>query len=254
MEINLSLTGWPGVGTSTLTLLLALILKQKYYNIGSVFRKINSEVFTECDLKLSLEWEQMIQPAIGKTVDNFVDYILLNKSGIILESDLSTFRIGKNPKVFSIFIKSNLETRKIREEQDGRKGKETSIELRDKALQQEYQKLWGVDIFDLDLIAKKYNLIIDNSSLSIQEEVEAILERVFNLPWAKSTNFSIVQSRSKRILEKYKSFDKKIMQKALKRQGLFVDSEVIMQEIVKTFPEEVQSFPDSIQKQFLGQK
>ncbi|WKZ28128.1 MAG: hypothetical protein QY330_00775 [Candidatus Dojkabacteria bacterium] len=252
-EINLALTGWPGVGTSTLTLLLAHILQKQYIYIGSVFRAINNHLKETSSVGLTPEFEATIQPMIGRTMDNYVDHVLLNEKGIILESDLAAFRIGKNPKVYSIFIKANLEARKDREKADGRVGVETSIEDRDASLKREYIKLWDTNIFDEELIAKKYNLIIDNSNLSVAEEVYAILERYCSLPQNKGIlNYDSLVLRAKNILKKYHKKTKAKIKEDLDKAGLSYTETEIMTDIAKTFPEDIQSFPKEVQNLFLG--
>ncbi|KXK27468.1 MAG: Cytidylate kinase [candidate division WS6 bacterium OLB20] len=222
-DINIALTGWPGVGTSTLTLLLALILDMRYVYIGSVFRTINEKLKVEGEHSLSSEFEQMIQPLIGKTIDTYVDHILLNKSGIILESDLSAFRIGKHPKVYSIFIRAGMEARKKREAKDGRVGVDAPLEERDAALREEYIKLWDTDIFDDELIARKYNVIIDNSSLTVEEEITAILDRVARLPQMKGTTREQLHKRAQAVLKRHAAFDKESMRKDLLKKKADVE-------------------------------
>ena len=122
--VNIALSGWSGAGTSTTTLMLAVLLEKIYIPLTSVFREGGKELgkldkeHEDRDLPA---FEEYIQPMIGKTVDRYVDYKLVNGSGIILESDICAFRVGKQPELFSIFLKADLKTRGERFETDGRK-------------------------------------------------------------------------------------------------------------------------------------
>jgi cytidylate kinase len=251
--VNVALSGWSGVGTTTLTLILALLLKRNYIYIGSVFRFLNEALNKAGDPALSAEFEQFIQPQVGKTLDNYIDYKLLNSNNVIVESDLSTFRIGKHPKVYSIFIKSSEAMREKRTKKDKRKD-EAPIAERDRALREEYLKLWNIDVFDTELIARKYNLIIDNSELSVEQEVTAVLQKLQEQPrFADDYNWKRILKSVTRVLKLYQSKGKDKLREELRKKGLVLQPQQIMTEIVQVFPEDVKLFAPQVQKLFLGQ-
>ncbi|MFQ5492664.1 MAG: hypothetical protein ACE5DX_00695 [Candidatus Dojkabacteria bacterium] len=251
--VNLALSGWVGVGTSTLTIMLALILKREYYYIGRVMRYLD-DLLHEHGPTMSIENERMLQPTVGKTFDKYVDHILTNYSGIIVESDMSAFRIGKHPKVYSIFLKANKTQRNKRAKADKRKGEE-SLERRDETLQQEYIKLWDVDVFDVELIKRKYNLLIDNSKFSVEQEIDAILERLRQHPkFEVDAKWGQIQKRKEKYLRVYSKKGKAGIKQLLEESKLVVNAENMLREMVQIFPEDVSSYPKEVQKIFLGQK
>ena len=253
-SINIALSGWSGVGTTTLTLILALLLKRKYLYIGLVFRYLNAKL-RAAEKALTDEFEQFIQPQVGKTLDNYIDYKLLNDSNLIIESDLSTFRIGKHPKVYSIFIRASEAVREKRTKKEGRAKFEAPLTERDAALREEYKKLWNIDIFDQDLIAKKYNLIIDNTELSVEKEVRAIIERLKEHPRFKQDyDWSSVEKSIPKVIRWYLKGGKDRIKKELVKKKLLMPVTEILTEVVQIFPEDVQSFPQNVQRLFLGQE
>jgi cytidylate kinase len=251
--VNIALSGWSGVGTTSLTLVLALLLKRRYLYIGKVFRYLDSKLRTS-DKALTLEFEQFIQPQVGRMLDNYIDYKLLNSDNLIVESDLSTFRIGKHPKVYSVFIKATEAVRERRTRKEGRKKLEAPLSERDAAIREEYKKLWEIDIFDEELIYKKYNLIIDNSKLSVEQELRAILERLQEHPKFKSDyKWPQIEKNVPKVLNWYEKQGKAKIEKELTKRKLIIDVTEILTETVKLFPEDIQSFPPAVQKLFLGQ-
>ncbi len=68
-KTNITLSGWAGVGTSTLTLLLALTLERKFYPVTQVFRDLDNYFNTDDKKVLSREFEETYQPTVGKLVD-----------------------------------------------------------------------------------------------------------------------------------------------------------------------------------------
>lgn len=251
---NIALSGWVGVGTTTLTLLLALMLKRPYYPVTQIFRHVYKTLKEDSESEfLNAASEQEFQPSLGHTVDLYIEYLLLNKSGIILESDLAAFRVGKNPKVFSIFLKAQEEVRSKRIKIEGRKN-EASVEERDKVLQEEYIKLWDVDIFDNELIERKYNTIIDNSELDLEEELIQALDALEKHQFfTEGYNWESLKKEAPKHIRLYNKKGKESIVKKLEKAKLIVPTEEMLHEIVKVFPEEVEDYPLKMQSIFLGQ-
>jgi len=252
---NNALSGWAGVGTSSLTLLLAVILKKEYYPITEIFRTLDKILGQgEENKALRVEFEQEIQPNVGKTLDKYVDHLLLNKSNIILESDIAAFRIGKNPKVFSVFIKASMKTRKERTSKEGRAKKETSLKKRDTVLKEEYIKLWNIDIFDDELIDRKHNLVINNDELGFEEELMLVYTALEEHPAFKNAyDWDKLKLNIEKDVKRFWKEGKEGYKKRLKRSGLNVSTEKMMQDMVAVFPEDLEDYPERVQKIFLGQ-
>src|SRR5690606_23731266 len=102
-----------------------------------------------------------IQGAIGKLMDEYVAHILNERRGIVVESDLSAFLVGKQPHIFSVFLMSEFDRRVERVFIDQRDGGAVALKARDAVLQEEYLKLWNIDIFDKHTIADHYRLVVD---------------------------------------------------------------------------------------------
>ena len=250
---NIAISGWSGVGSTTLTLILTTLLKKKYYPITKIFRHINAKLGYAKHTVMSKEFEEMIQPMIGKTVDNFVDFKLLRSNNIILESDIASFRLGKHPKIYSIFIKADTKTRLARMAKDER-GNEAPLDERDAAHKAEYVKLWDIDMFDEELIDRKYNLVVDNTELPLLNEIELVIgflsaHQVFK----DAHDWDKVKQDIPKVIKEYKELKSKGMLEKLAKKGLVASVPDMMKEIVKAFPEDVTTYPENLQKIFLGQ-
>src|SRR3990167_4263965 len=175
-EINITISGWPGGGTTSLSLLLSILLQWQYLNIGWVFRDVGKKLGYSEEGTTRPQFDEFIEPIIGATIDNYSDHKLLNESQIILESDLAGFRLGKHPKVYSIFLKTEQKERISMVSREGRQNAVAVLKERDKILQQKYQQMWGIDIFDEQLIERRFNLVIDNTKINLETELHNILE------------------------------------------------------------------------------
>lgn len=286
-KTNLALSGWSGAGTSTITLILAILLQRKYYYLGSVFREVVRQLSkTSADTVDSQlpKYEKYIQPTLGKLIDQYVDHKLIHAQGIILETDISAFRVGKRPEYFSIFLKTDFDVRASRFNWDQRSGNNETLQKRDSALQEEYLKLWNIDTFDENLIREKFNFVLDNSNLKIEETVTKILlalqqDSRFNLefqgdsitsPRDISTSSSKVyvaslqndgKEKTSTLSENLKTQIHKLsknlgktgktkLQQTLRNQNLMISPQEIMKEILEIFPQAVEELPKEARKIF----
>lgn len=253
---NLALSGWSGSGTSTATMILAILLRRPYYNFGSVFRYFVSQLKKCSSDRIDIELmslQSSIQPKIGAMVDKYVDHLLTTEHGIILETDLSVFRIGQHPNIYSIFLKTNFETRVKRFMSDSRQGDFQVLMKQDQALQKEYQKLWDIDIFDESLIAEKFNFVLNNSNLSILDTINFILQKLNEhqiLDFEPESDK--VQKQITQLSQMSGGENKLKLQQMLVEQGLMVPPLKMIKGIARRFPKQVKQLPDEFQQIFLN--
>ncbi len=250
-KTNITLSGWAGVGTSTLTLLLALTLERKFYPVTQVFRDLDNYFNTDDKKVLSREFEETYQPTVGKLVDMYIDHILLHKSGIVLESDIAAFRLGLNDKIFSIFIKADGQARNARRIADGRVGLETELAERDQLLQAEYKKLWGIDMFDLEQIRSKHNFVMDNSQLTEAQELEQLLNAFkSDARMQNEVDWSNINTKTDYALHVYEKYGKDGLRAELTERGMKVESRAMIAEMSQLFADQIKTFPAELQEFF----
>jgi cytidylate kinase len=254
-SINLAVSGWPGSGSTSFALILATILKRKYFYIGDIFRYLGTSLGHSVTGKSQAEFDGYIEDIIGKTVDNYVDHKLLNENNMLLESDITAFRIGRNPKIFSIFIKATYEERLRRVHVDGREDGEKYLKSRDDILQQKYKELWDVDFFSEETIAKKYNLVIDNTIMTLENELKmSILALNEYHKFSGTLDLEKFNQKIDTEVAKFWKEGKKSFKERLAKKGLYMKPEEILAEITQEFPEDVIKFPPEVQAIFLGKK
>ena len=254
-NINIALSSWSGSGATALSLILANILKRKYIYIGNVFRYLGLKLGFSNEGVDRPEFDNYIENIIGTTVDNYVDYKLLNDKNLIVDADISAFRLGRHPKMFSIFLKADLDNRIKRNLIENRDDAIVTLEKRDKVLREKYIELWNVDFFDEELITKKYNLLFDNSNMSLQNEVQQILatfEKYLQFKNTPHEYWDDVKNNIDKYSELYIKEGKKHMIELLEKDGLISDAGDIITEITKLFPEDVNNFPENIKNLFFS--
>lgn len=250
-KINFSISGWPGSGATTLALILANVFEREYIYIGSIYRFLGTKMgFSDKGINRP-QFDEYIEEIVGKTIDQFSDFKLLNESNLILDSDITAFRIGKHPKVFSIFLSPPLNTRK---ERMASKLEMEFLDERDKVLEKQYKQLWGVEYFNTDTINQKHNLVFDNSNMGLELELKEVYRNLKN--WGPFTDLTLndweeIDKKTETIINDLNDNGKDSLIKSLKDKKLFPDPLALIYEITSIFPEEVSAFPDHLKKIFL---
>lgn len=251
--VNFSISGWSGSGATSLALILTKLFNYQNLYLGSVFRYVGKKLGYSEEGFNRPKSDDLIEPIIGPTADRYRDYKLIEGERIIVDSDIGTFLIGKHPKIFSIFLKSDFEERVKKVVKDEREGAMEVLKHRDEINQKFFRELHDIDIFDEELINRKFNFVLDNTHVSIESEVKMVIDELRLIPHFK-TSFNLDEI-STRVNEEVKDFaliGKDAYKEKLIKSNFITSPEEIIKDITKYFPEDVAEFPEKIQKIFLG--
>ncbi len=252
--VNISVSGWSGSGATSLALLLTNLFEYKYLHLGSVFRYLESKMGHSSEGFSRPKFDAYIEPIIGPTVDRYRDYKILEGDGYITDSDIGTFLIGKHPKVFSIFLTSDFEERVKKVIKDQRNDAALVLEERDRVNRDFFLDLHNIDIFDEELIKRKFNYVIDNTHVSLEAEVRMVIENLQTINHFKSAfDLKDIDNRVDEEVENFALLGKDGYKEKLSKKKLIFTATEIIKDICQQFPEDVAEYPENIQKLFLGQ-
>lgn len=253
-NINITISGWPGSGSTTLAMILAFLLKRKFLSVGNIFRYLSLKFGYNEEGGSRPKFDDYIEDIIGKTIDNYIDNKLLNESDLIIEADITSFRIGRHPKVFSIFLITDFQERLKRVASDNRDDAVLFLEGRDKILKENYFDLWQIDYFDIELIKKKHSFVLDNSNMNLENEIELVIADLKQQPQFDNLipeYWKEIDNMIPEIATKYKEKGKVSFKNELKKLELFLEPQEVLYDITKEFPEDIQQYPDKIKNIFL---
>jgi cytidylate kinase len=168
----LTISGLHGTGKSTIGKLVAQKLTIKYYSTGQAFRDLAKE------MNLTLEeFTEYVEenPEIDKKLDHKITEIA-QKGNILIDSQLSAYILGSIANL-KILLTCSLEKRVQRmAERDNTDYNEKLNEtlIREESELERFKNLYNFDLNDLNV----YDLIVDTSSLSVEEIVETILNEI----------------------------------------------------------------------------
>ena len=164
--LTITISGPAGSGKSTVAKLIAKNFGLRYYSVGSFFRKKASEA------GLSIgEFMKTATASLHNEADNFVKS-LSKKGNIVIDGRLSGYMAGENAN-FKIFINAPVEVRAKRISKRENLSEKEILEktiARDKVDRDSYQKIYGIDICDLNI----YDFVLDNEHLNIEETKKAL--------------------------------------------------------------------------------
>lgn len=172
----ITISGLHGTGKSTIGKLIADALKIKYYSTGEVFRELAKQ--KEMTIEEFTAYAEN-NPNIDVELDKKV--IELAKQGnILIDSQLSGFLL-KDIADFKIHLICPINVRVERmatRDQTSYHEKIVETKLREESELERFNRLYDVDLNDLEIINKIFDLIIDTENLTIQQIVYLILSKL----------------------------------------------------------------------------
>lgn len=177
MMTVITVGGPPGSGTTTICRLLKKKTGFDYIYAGEIFRKIAEEnEYSLAEFGTLCEED----PSWDKRLDDEM-ILKAREDDIILEGRM----IGPLCKregilSFNIYIDANFDerTRRVLERESGQiENRKREMKRREKSETKRYQKFYGIDPGD----PSWYDLIIDSTSMTPEEEVDLILEKLRDL-------------------------------------------------------------------------
>ena len=176
--MQITLSGLPGSGTTTLSRLLAECYDLELVSSGEIFRRMAKE------RGMSLaEFGALAErdPSIDLDIDKNQKSIIHSRENIILESRLAGHMAQGRPNVLKVWIKAPLLTR-VKRIQRREKAFSFDEELkrtveRERSEALRYKNYYGIDIADLSI----YDIVIDSEKWNQYQTLDIIRVAVDSL-------------------------------------------------------------------------
>lgn len=175
----ITISGLPGTGTTTVSLLLKERSGMDFISSGEIFRSIAKE------MNLSLaEFGKLAEsdPKYDHQIDERQKEISKTKDNLILEGRLAghmSMEVAPGKKILRVLLKAPLETRVRRIMNREQSNSSFKFELdqtktREESERVRYETYYGIDIADFSV----YDLVIDSSKFDPETIVDLILKGV----------------------------------------------------------------------------
>lgn len=243
--MKIIVSGWPGCGSTTLSLLLAKSLGLRLIRGSASHRFFLDKLNIPQTGEGVIAMETLIQPFWGPIYDKYTKDLFLDitQDNIIIDSDITGFMTGKNVNILSIFLHSTKESRLNHFNKDGRAEDGKLIDEIDQKVFREYRDLYKINFLDLNEVAKSYSMLLDNSDLTLEKELNVIYEelRARNIIGGEQSRNMIKGSMFEE--KDYLTNGKNFFIDILKNTGMLVSGEEIVKDIAKKYPEEISKLP-----------
>lgn len=247
--MKLSVSGWPGGGSSTLSILLCYLLEVKHVRGSDAFRAIYRQLSYLDSGNDRIDAHNFVEPYFGPIYDKFIDFILSEKEfdNLLVESDIAAFRVGKISSLYSIFLFTDFDIRKERMSVDSRIDDNEVLKEIDKSHEDAYRELHGINWFNEEEIKSKHAFTINNSNVPIAEEINQILEEMKNQGFIDQEKLIDLKTKTSELEKDYWEKGKKHYTTLLEEKGLVMHADEILRIISVQFSEEISKFPRELQ-------
>jgi cytidylate kinase len=246
MDKNILVSGWPGGGSTALTFSLTKIFGFKLLRGSETFRYLWKKLSYSTTGEENLEAERLIQPFFGKVYDQYIDYKIMNSSRFVIDSDIGGFRLGKRSEYYSIFLAAKKEERYRRLSSDNREKEIEFLEERENELRERYKELHNIDWFDPAEIQQKHNIVIDNSEITIEEEIARILGDMLELEILEKEEYEMYSEKIDEVVSDYWEIGKDSFLQQLLASNQVADAPEVLKEIAEQFKKEIEEFPEKL--------
>jgi cytidylate kinase len=239
-RFNITVASWPGVGSTTLGLILSYIYNLKYFYSGNVFRYFSEKLGYAAEGKTYNRNEDKY----GKYLDTLVDdysKLLLEKGGYLVGTKPLGYIIDRDD-TFRIFLYASMKARIERSVKDGRESKDTieeGLKMRQKVAGDRYKRLYGFDWEDMKVLKASHELVLDTTSMQISEEIILISKTI-------KEEMGIDTKQSFIFGDLGPTEIKKKAQSLIDEKSLELDTTQAVREMYSHFEEEINKKPQNI--------
>lgn len=172
--MNIIVSSWPGAGASTLGFFLAKIMKFNLLRASSVFRELGKAMNFADTGSGRIQADDYLEDYFSPLYDKYIGYKLKSQSNLVIETDIIKKEELDPSRFTAVFLTAPYEVRAKRLVFDQRDKDSDLLKERDLNLKTKYQVLYGYDWFSLPDLNKNYDLIIDNSGLTLANELDMV--------------------------------------------------------------------------------
>lgn len=230
--MNIIVSGWPAAGGSTTALLLSLSLGYKYMYAGGLLKYLAGELGFGTDGHGLMDFEAKVGNEWDKIWEAFREWKLTNSDRIVLDSKIGGFLQPPSDNIYSIMLTADLEARYKHSQSDKRTIAPEEIARRDKQVGDRWRSELGIDLYSQSEIQKHYQLCVDNTSLTIQQTLEAIYNALSHHPeFAKAHFFPKLVSEIEGLVKNFEQGGKPWIKQQIESKGLLLEPQDLLAEI-----------------------
>jgi cytidylate kinase len=171
IELNMVVSSWPGAGGTTMALILAQLLNLKYIYAGGVLKEWAQRMGYDPSSDAFHEWEMLYGESWDYLWEDYIKELVTSNHNLLCEGKTAGFLLPDDG-AYEVMVTASAQ---IRAQRAGGDARTEDIAARDKILSERWQRLFDVDIYDTEAILANYDLLLDNSQLTIAGSINKVL-------------------------------------------------------------------------------
>ncbi len=241
--MNIIFSGWPASGGSTLAMSTAILLDYKYLYAGGLLKFLADKLYGSGDGQGQMQFENEVGKKWDDIWEAYAEWKINTSQHTLMEGKTAGFLID-GESIFRIMTIADVHTRAGRASLEGRELAEEIIKQRDVEVRQRWIEHLGIDVYDRNLINQRYQGVIDTSGMTLQEELEIVVDMLRRSMKFEGVEFADLVDPAKQLAELFNTQGKLGIKQKLEKEKLWITPQEILKEWNSQFPEMVKTLPN----------
>lgn len=244
--MNIIISSWPGAGASTLCFLLSDSLNIALLRGSSVFREISKAMNFAATGIDRINSDEYLEDNFSTLYDKYIKYKVSSDSNFIVETDIIKRDSLTSANFLAVFLTAPYNVRAKRLVFDQRDKDSDLLKERDNSLKVKYSVLYGYNWFDTDALKANYDLIVDNSELTLASELKMVYRILYQKGSLTEMELNDLNSKSETADKMFFENGKEFFINKLDKKNLIMHGDDVVKEINSVFSAEVSKLPEDI--------
>lgn len=239
--MNIVVSSWPGAGGTSVSIMLTDLLGYKFLSISSILDYLTTAMYKSSDYSLRVNFEREFGNYWDDILHQYIEWKLANEDNIVVDGRVTGFFVENEKKIFEIMVIADMTTRINRYSKS-----QFYLSEQDNVTRLRWLNKLHIDIFNLRQIELNYDLIIDNSTMSLGDELFVILDFLLYDNHISKKQYKELSQKIATIKEETKISKVSNIEKKLLLSNQFIPVSQILQEWNKRFPSVIEKMPNEL--------
>lgn len=154
-----------------MALILAQLLNLKYIYAGGVLKEWAQRMGYDPSSDAFHDWERQYGESWDYLWEDYIKDLVTSNHSFLCEGKTAGFLLP-DARAYEVMVTASAQ---VRAQRAGGDSRTEDITARDKILSERWQRLFAVDIYNVEAIKANYDLLLDNSQLTIAGSIHKVL-------------------------------------------------------------------------------
>lgn len=172
--MNIVVSSWPGAGGTSVSLMLTELLGCRYLNVSHVLDLLAGILYKSADDANLIKFEREFGNVWDDIWEKYISWKLGKEDKIVVDGRITGFFVEDEKRIFEIMIIADMTTRLRRFSSSP-----FYLSEQDNITRLRWLNRLHIDVFNIKQIELNYDIIIDNSTMNLGDELSVILDFMY---------------------------------------------------------------------------